>query len=158
MKKHRFILSVLFISGLVLSGCMLNPASKVYDAEKRIAENHNTYNLVKSVQNIDGNTLSGSADRLEGMGTIWKFKAKEAEEVTVNYKIKVEAGKAKLVYIAPDDEITTLIECTADSEKQMETTFSVPKGNNRIKLIGGKNTKIEYEISVDKGSIDSFGS
>ena len=40
----------------------------------------------------------------------------------------------------------------------MEITFSVPEGKNRIKLIGGKDTKIEYEISVDKGSIESFGS
>lgn len=158
MKKQIIILPVLLTVCFLLSGCLLNSASKVYDDDKRIAENYNTYNLVKSVQNIDGDTLSGSADRLEGMGTIWRYKAKEDEEVTLNYKIKVDSGKAKLVYIAPDDKITTLIECTSDSEKQMEITFSVPEGKNRIKLIGGKDTKIEYEISVDKGSIESFGS
>ena len=128
----------------VTSGCSLNNGAKVYNDEKMIVKNYDSYNLIRSRQNVKNNCISGSAERMEGMGTIWKLNADTPTDVNISYKIKVSSGKAKLVLISPDNTVTELAECTPDSaSKQKQTdTFHVDAGKNRIKLIGVKGTKI----------------
>lgn len=158
MKIKFFLVSIL--SAFLVSGCSLNNGVRVYDNEKMIAEAFDSYNLVKSKQSMSENYLSGSAEKLEGMGTIWKLNASEETEINLTYRITVSSGKAKLVLICPDDSLTTLAEFTAEPDKEYESTetFQAEKGKNRVKLIGGKGTKIDYEITSDKGNMKSFGS
>lgn len=151
---------LLLLATMVLAaGCAANTGAKVYDDKEAIAKDYNSYNLVHSKASIDGNTLTGSAELMEGMGTIWEYKAADEEDVSITYSMNVYKGKAKLVLIAPDNTLKTLIECTADSDGWQEGTADVQirEGKNRIKLIGGKGTEIVYEISADKGEIKSFG-
>lgn len=158
MKKKIRILSILLIVILSISGCILNLGKKIYDNEKILVKDYDSFNLVQSKQHIEDGTLCGSADIMEGMGTIWKFTATDNTDVSISYHIEVSSGKAKLVLISPDDTVTTLTEVTPDSvaEGKTKDTFQVGKGKNRIKLVGGKNTKVNYEISIDKGAISSF--
>lgn len=136
----------------------MNNGARVYDDEGLIVKSHDSYNLIRSKQSADGNTLSGSAERLEGMGTIWKYNAPEATEVNIEYGLKVSSGKAKLVLISPDDRITVLTECISDSDAEQSATeaLQIEKGKNRIKLIGAKGTEIDFTVSVDKGTVSSF--
>ena len=96
---------------------------------------------------------------MEGMGTVWRFDAEEETEVTITYMLDVSSGKAKLVLISPDDEVTTLVEYTeetSDGEEHIET-FTVSAGENRIKLVAGRGTEIDYQIAADQGKMISFG-
>lgn len=159
MRKKINMLLVIILSVLLVAGCSLNNGARVYDNEKMIVENFNTYNLVKSKQSMSDNHLTGSAEKMEGMGTVWEFTASEDTDVNLTYQITVSAGKAKLVLISPDDSLTTLAEFIADVDMEHESTdtFKAMKGKNRIKLVGGKGTKIEYEITADKGDMKAFG-
>ena len=167
MRKKINMLLVIILSVLLVAGCSLNNGARVYDNEKMIVENFNTYNLVKSKQSMSDNHEgiqffkynTGSAEKMEGMGTVWEFMASEDTDVNLTYQITVSAGKAKLVLISPDDSLTILAEFTADVDMGHESTdtFKAMKGKNRIKLVGGKGTKIEYEITADKGDMKAFG-
>lgn len=157
MKKVKMV-AVFFIFVLMFSGCVVNFGARVYDDEKLIAKDYNTYNLIECKQSVEGNILSGSAKRLEGMGVIWKWNASEDMDVSITYQLKVLSGKAKLVLIHPDDMLDTLVEYTADSDNGQEVTdtFKAKKGKNRIKLVGAKGTKVEFKICIDKGEMISF--
>lgn len=158
MNKKIRILSAVIVIILSATGCIMNNGTRVYDNEDMIVKDYNSYNLVMSKQHVEDNCLTGSAQSLEGMGTIWRFDAAEDTEVNLTYRINVSSGKAKLVLISPDDTITTLAECTPDSDgEEVTETFQANEGENRIKLIGAKGTEIEYEISADKGKVSSFG-
>ncbi|MDD2981324.1 MAG: hypothetical protein PHN80_15330 [Hespellia sp.] len=158
MRKIIKILSMVAVLLAATSGCSLNTGAKVYDNEKMIVKNYDSYNLIRSKQNVKNNCISGSAECMEGMGTIWKMDADTPTDVNISYKIKVSSGKAKLVLISPDNTVTELAECTpeSDSEQKKSDTFHVDEGKNRIKLIGAKETKIEFEISADKGNMRTF--
>lgn len=159
MKKRIQILAVICSLALLIPGCVMSSGTKVYDNDELIAEDYNSYNLVQSRGWVDGNCLTGSAQTMEGMGKIWEFDAPKDMDVKIESRIKVVSGKAKLVLIDPDDALTVLREYAADPEKEQEfsDTFRVKKGNNRIKLVAGKDTQIEYEISIDQGEMSSFG-
>lgn len=158
MKKRAKVVLFVLIILVFTSGCVLNTGAKVYDNENMIVKNYDSYNLVKSKQNVENNCMSGSAETMEGMRTIWKLDTSEASDVNISYKIKISSGKAKLVLISADNTITNLVECTPESdfEEEKSDTFHVEAGENRIKLIGAKDTKIEYKISADKGKIRNF--
>lgn len=159
MEKRILTFAVAGFISFMISGCIMNTGAKVYDNDEIIAEEYNSYNLYKSSQYIEGNCLTGSAEKLEGMGMVWIFDAPEEVDVNMEGKVTVLSGKAKLVMIAPDDTLTVLREYTGDSKEPHEftDTFRVEKGRNRIKLIGAKDTRIEYEISIDQGEMKTFG-
>lgn len=159
MRKRIQIFAVICSIALLIPGCAMNSGKKVYDNEELIAADYNSYNLVQSKGFVDGNCLTGSALTMEGMGKIWEFDAPRDMDVKIESRIKVVSGKAKLVLIYPDDTLSVLKEYEADSEKAQEfsDTFQVKKGKNRIKLVAGKDTQIEYEISIDQGKMSSFG-
>ena len=63
MRKKINMLLVIILSVLLVAGCSLNNGARVYDDEKMIVENFNTYNLVKSKQSMSDNHLTGSAEK-----------------------------------------------------------------------------------------------
>ena len=137
----------------------MNTGARVYDSDRAIASSSNSYNLIDYTGNQNGNTVSGSAEKLEGMDTIWSYEAEEEKEVTLSWKLNVSSGKAKFVLINPDGELTTLVECFAgeDSEQSSSGTFEIKQGENRVKLVGAENTSLEYEFTADEGEVSSFG-
>ena len=144
---------------LLTTGCVMNSGDRVYDSEKELAGNYSSYNLTQSASSVSDNSLTGSALKMEGMGTVWRFDAEEETEVTITYMLDVSCGKAKLVLISPDDEVTTLVEYTEETSDGKEHTesFTVPAGENRIKLVAGRGTEIDYQIAADQGKMNSFG-
>ncbi len=86
MKKGILTLVAAGFISFMISGCIMNTGAKVYDNDEIIAEEYNSYNLYKSSQYIEGNCLTGSAEKLEGMGMVWIFDA--PEEVDVNMEGK----------------------------------------------------------------------
>lgn len=159
MKKKKSICLTAVVTAVLISGCVMNTGARVYDSDRAIASSSNSYNLTDYTGNQNGNTVSGSAEKLEGMDTVWSYEAEEEKEVTLSWKLNVSSGKAKFVLINPDGELTTLAECFAgeDSEQSSSGTFEIKQGENRVKLVGAENTSLEYEFTADEGEVSSFG-
>ena len=111
------------------------------------------------MENNNSGRIIGSAEKLEGMDTIWEFDADEAEEVNISYSLTVTSGKAKLVYVSPGGIVSTLAECIAgeESEKSASDSIEARAGENRIRLVGAEGTSLEYEFTADAGEVEPFG-
>lgn len=158
MKKRIKDILLLVTTVIFTSGCVLNTGTRIYDNDKMIVKDYDSYNLVQSKHYVENNRMFGSADTMEGTRTIWMLDASEATDVEISYKLKISSGKAKLVLISPDNTVTNLIECEPESDFEEETSsiFPVEVGENRMKLVAGKDTKIEFEVFADKGEIKNF--
>ena len=137
----------------------MNPGERFYDNEKGIAGETNSYNLTNYSGSQDDNTVSGSAEKMEGMDTIWNYTASDDTEVILSWKLSVSSGKAKLVLIDPDGNLSTLVECEASSDGEQEGsgTFEIKQGENRVKLVGAEETALEFEFTADKGDVHTPG-
>ena len=148
-------------AGMLITGCSfaVNPGERFYDNEEGIAGETNSYNLTNYSGSQDDNTVSGSAEKMEGMDTIWNYTASDDTEVILSWKLSVSSGKAKLVLIDPDGNLSTLVECEASSDGEQEGsgTFEIKQGENRVKLVGAEETALEFEFTADKGDVHTPG-
>ncbi len=167
MKKRLGI--VILCTAMLLGGCSGYKTSELYDNNRRIAGQGNTYNKVNYKQSQKDNTYKISCEVFEGMDTIWTYNASEDMEMKMTYSLEVEGGKAKLVLISPNGELQTIAEIIsdedgyessessrssttgeADEDNEGETadvTLQLREGNNRIKLVGGADTSINLEMT-----------
>ena len=159
IKRMWKIITAAGVSVLLLPGCVMNTGARVYDNERALSGEANSYNLTNYSGAQSDHTVSGSAEKLEGMDTIWEFDADETEEVNISYSLTVTSGKAKLVYVSPDGIVSTLAECIAgeESEKSASDSIEARAGENRIRLVGAEGTSLEYEFTADAGEVEPFG-
>ena len=159
MKKMWAAAATAGAAAMLISGCALNTGARVYDNERALAGKYNSYNLINYSSSLSDNTVSGSAEKLEGMDTIWRFDTDEPAEVNISYNLTVTSGKAKLVYVDPDGTVTLLAECVAGEENEQSASESikVEEGENRIRLVGAEDTSLEYKFTADTGEVEPFG-
>ena len=154
---------VLFISVLLplscSAACNSNSFSGLYKDDVRLASESNTYSLVNDQQIIEGPTCTVSAERFEGMDTLWSYEAKEAETIELTYQLTVSSGKLKLILITSDNSITTITEVTQETKTSGYQTLRItlPAGENRMKLVGDSDTKFNMELSVPIGEFLELG-
>ncbi len=158
MKKAALAVLTLYII-LTIAGCSNNSMLSIYDNDAKIASESNSFNLDNTKQKINGQNFIGTIERIEGMDTIWTFEAEENIELDMTYLLDVISGKAKLVLISPDNSLTTLIEITNESEVTDYATnvLSIKKGLNRIKIIAGENTELNFDITIPSGDFKKIG-
>ena len=132
-------------AGIMITGCAftMNPGKRFYDNEKGIAGQTNSYNLTN-------NTVSGSAEKMEGMDTIWNYTSPDDTEVTLSWKLSVSSGKAKLVLIDPDGNLSTLVECEASAggEQNGSGTFEIKKKRERTGLNWSGRRKHPWSLNL----------
>ncbi len=65
----------------------------------------------------------------------------------------------KLVLIAPDDSLTTIAEITPETklEDSLNYTINLQEGKNRIKVVAGKDTRLDIELSIPIGEFEELG-
>jgi len=138
-----------------ISGCDVSVHNSIYSDNARIARSSDSYSAIRSIGNQNGNEYSLSAT-MTGTCTIWRYDAKDDSEITLSYMLSVtKGGKAKLVFITPDDEVITLVE-NADNAQNTEMqsqTISLKKGNNRIKIVGYNAPEFELKLNVEAGNL-----
>lgn len=155
MKKAA---AALLVPAVLLTGCAVNFGKQVYDNEEMIGADYDRYNADYFSQSSEGDTLSGSAEKLEGMRTIKKFDSSGEGEISLTYDLNVSSGRAKIALVAPDGTVMIPGECTAEEK---ETTgseqYEAVEGEYRIKLVGDEGTKLEYEIFQNLSAVYSEG-
>ncbi len=158
MKKFLCII-VAFVT--LLSGCSISSVismNNIYDNDEQIASENNSYNMFSQEQEVDGSVCKGTVE-LEGMDTLWSYESTEDIELEISVSLNVTAGKAKLVFIAPDGTLTEIFETTTEEDINEATLFTLPieKGTNRIKLVAADEANIEYELNIEKGVFSEVG-
>lgn len=157
MKKGNLIITI--IVTMMLAGCSANSMASIYNDNDKIASNSNSFNLDLNEQFIDGDKFSGSVKKFEGMDTIWSYEANEDMTIDMDYLLNVKSGKVKLVLINPDNSVTDLIERSSEAsiDDYATNSLGLKKGLNRIKMVGGKDTSVDFEITILKGEFNELG-
>ncbi|ARC84296.1 putative lipoprotein [Clostridium argentinense CDC 2741] len=156
-KKRKILVVITIIMITLLIGCGDNFMDRVYNDDIKIANDSDTFGLDKSDETIEEGVYKGKV-KLSGSGTIWTYESDEDFDLQVPYTLSVKSGQGKLVLISPDNTVVTLVENTAKSSVEGNTTLTIPvkKGINRIKLVGYKKADIELELNIEKGTFKSI--
>lgn len=138
------------IAAILLTGCAVNIGKQVYDNDEMLGADYDRYSSEYFSQSSEGNILSGSAEKLEGMRTIKKFDSSGEGEISLSFNLSVSSGKAKIVLVAPDGTVTIPGECTSE-EKELtdDKHYKASEGEYRIKMVGDEGTRLEYEITIN---------
>lgn len=159
MKSKRAIvismITILIFSMLIGCGDI---ASNVYNNNKKLARDEETWSLDTSNQLIEKGQYEGEFI-LTGACAVWEYDSPSEFDLKVPYKLTVNKGKAKIVLITPDNEVVTLVENTDKATVSDNTNFTLPikKGLNRIKIAGNKKADIKLEMKIDKGTFKKIG-
>ena len=160
--------TVIFIVGIVILICIiiggvhifnnLNYINRLYEDNNEIAKEINTFNLNDVEQKIENNNYIGTAE-FEGMDTIWNYEATEYIEIELKYILNAMSGKCKIVLTSPDNTVNTIFENANNSESNdySTTTLQLKQGLNRIKLVADKDTKVQFDFSIEDGTFNELG-
>ena len=149
--KTRKIMGMALVAMCLWTGCASDATVDVYDNDKKIASDTNTYNLINCKQTVEDRNFTASVEKMEGMDTIWRFTAAEDSTVDITYSLKVFSGKVKLVLINNEAE------CDSEMTEPAQNMLNIESGNNRIKLVADENTKFDIEISISEGEFEKLG-
>ena len=142
MRRTAAILAAVLC--LSFAGCSNEFAQEEYDSDEKIVQQGDQYAKSLSASTWSNNELSFSAGKFDGRETLWSETVIQECEVEISVSMSLETGTAKLVYIAPDDNITELIESSYGSD--FTRTITMPEGKNRIKLVGYDCEELELDI------------
>ena len=155
--KTRKIMGMALVAICLWTGCASDATVDVYDNDKKVASDTNTYNLINCKQTVEDRNFTASVEKMEGMDTIWKFTAAEDSTVDITYSLKVFSGKVKLVLINNEGEVFVIAECDSEMTEPAQNMLNIESGNNRIKLVADENTKFDIEISISEGEFEKLG-
>lgn len=155
--KNKKMFSVALIAICLMTGCVSKPTVAVYDNDKKIASDSNTFNLINYEQTLEDRHFTASAEKMEGMDTIWSFNASEDTTIDITYSLNVFSGKMKLVLINPKGEVLIVTECDSEMTEPVQDTLNIESGNNRIKIVADENTKFDMDISISEGEFIELG-
>lgn len=136
---------------LVFSGCDKSGYNANYSNNDWLARDEDSYVKVQSAGLWVDNEYNLTAT-LTGTDTVWSYSAKEDHAITLTYSLSVTTGgSAKLVWIAPDNTVMTLVENLDQSGGNLQAqTIICKKGRNRIKIVGQNDPKLELYLMVDE--------
>lgn len=149
MKKLKVVLLVIFC--LCLMGCNNEFAKEEYDNAEKIAESGDRYAKEMSVFNTIDGGYSLTVSKFDGRETLWTKTLKEEQEVDIDFSFVLSAGKAKVVHIDADDNVTIVIECTPETstEEYVTKTVTMKKGKNRLKIVGYDCEDLELKMLLE---------
>lgn len=146
MRKPCIIVFVLLC--LLMTACGNEFARTEYDSDEKISESADRYTKEVSVGNSTNQNYSLTVKKFNGRETIWKKTLKENQNVEINISFRLSNGRAKIVHIDEDDNITTVIECSPDTSTDgfVTETLSLKSGKNQLKLVGYDCENIDLKI------------
>ena len=155
MKKSSLAVLVMMFS--FFTGCGDSYLATIYDSDKLIASDTNTYNLSNYDQVVGDTTFYADVNQMDGMDTLWSIDSSEETTVDFNLALDVKNGKVKLVLISPTDELTTLAELSSKDSISESKQLKLPTGNNRIKIVSGNSAKFQISLAASAGEFYNLG-
>ena len=150
----RVLLPLLLALCLTLCACGASPQATAYTDDSMIARTDDVYSMNDWQHELSGDTLRCAMKGAAGTLTIWSMEAEADTAVSVDCTLTVTAGRAKLVHIAPDGAVTTLLEVSPDAPVTTSTLrFTAPSGENRVKLVMAESTSMDMTLRFDQGTL-----
>ena len=150
MKRYLFMLIVSLC--LFMTGCGNEFAKQEYDSDEKISQVEDRYAKENSVFNpIDGG-YSLTISKFDGRETLWTGTVEEEQNIEIDFLFSLSAGKAKIVHIDADGNVTTVIECLPETSTDGFVTKSVSfkSGVNRLKIVGYDGEDIELKMLFEE--------
>lgn len=146
MKKRVFMLLLLLC--LLLTGCNNEFAENEYDSAEKIAQTANSYAKVGSIFNPIEGGYEFTVSKFDGRETLWSHNLKEEKDMEIEFSFSLSNGKAKIVHIDADDNVTTLIECAPEkcTDGYVKQVVSLNSGKNRLKIVGYDCEDLELKM------------
>lgn len=146
MKKMRCLLVVLLC--LFMTGCSNEFAKQQYDSTDKIVQMTDRYAKSNSVFNpIDGG-YKLTVSKFDGRQTLWTDTLEEEQDIEIDFDFSLSAGKAKVVHIDAEGNVTTVIECVPETSTDgvVTKTVSLKSGKNRLKIVGYDCEDVELKM------------
>lgn len=150
MKPSKLILTGILC--LLLAGCSNEFAQQEYDSAEKIAQSSDRYSKQSSVfRTIDGGCTLTVA-KFDGRETLWSDRVKADQEIELEVSLTLSEGQAKLVHVAEDGTVTTILACTPETaaDKAVTKSVAMKKGRNKLKLVGYDCKDIALTLLVAK--------
>ncbi len=151
MKRPLLVLALL--GCLALCACT-SPQARAYRDDDVIAQAEDVYNIHTWRSSVAEDTLDCAMNSAVGTLTVWRMDAADTASVRVACELTVRSGKAKLVHIAPDGTVATLLEVSPDAPVNASVlTFPALPGENRVKLVMAEGTSLDMTLHFDAGQL-----
>ncbi|MDD7795428.1 hypothetical protein [Clostridium sp. 'White wine YQ'] len=149
MKIYRKILLIITCTCMLLinlSGCgkINEEANKVYDNNDKIVSDEDTYYMSNSIKKSRNNNYSFKASNFSGSNTIARITFSSPREYVINYSVKIQEGKLKLIVIDKDKNI---IFTSENPSGNVSCKIDGVNGPYRVKLVG-ENAKFQITSSL----------
>lgn len=154
----RNLIGCIAIITFLCTGCSTNPTNRLYSEDDQIISEEDTFNLNDKEQKIEGQVYRGQLE-FEGMDTLWTYEVEEDIEVALSYLLSLSSGKAKLVHIDPEGEVSVIVENKdVSTQAALENCMlSLRKGENRIKLVAANKAQIDMQLEIGLGTFNKVG-
>ena len=143
------LIAIIALTFVMLSTNRATSAAKnAFDYPDNIVAEDSYYAKVH-VGNIAANKISGMLDFTGGI-TLWAIDAPAPSTLTVTCSNQIEHGAIKLVLCKPDGSYEVLVTQTSASDlknKNFTVTANMQEGYHAVKIIGKKDTKLNYRCS-----------
>lgn len=136
MKRAVILLAICFC--LLFTGCNNSFAAQEYNSAEKIAQPADRYAKERAVFNTVQGGYSFEAGKFNGRETLWSVLVDKDEDLEIELFFSLTSGKAKLVHIDDEGNLTTVIECSPETSTDgyVTRTLSLKEGQNRLKLVG----------------------
>mgnify|MGYP003301025298 CR=1 FL=1 len=125
MKKKIALLCV-FVC-FCFAGCNNAFAKQDYDSVEKIARQEDRYAKESSVFNpIDGG-YSFEVSKFDGRETLRTWNLAETQDLEIEILCSLTNGQGKLVHVDADGNVTTIVECDAETSAAVIKTISLKK-------------------------------
>ncbi|MGN0683944.1 MAG: hypothetical protein ACI4QY_05615 [Oscillospiraceae bacterium] len=148
--KKILVLIVTALLCLSLAGCTVEFTESQYNSDEFIATHDISSAKMSVMSTRNDNEVNYSANEFNGVKTIWTGKITKGGAAAVNLKFGLGVGKAKLVLVDSNGNVTTIAEVTPETEIERSTDFVVTltNGKNKLKLVGCNIEDVQTEIEI----------
>lgn len=147
---RKVSLLTIFVICAMLTGCSNDFAERQYDSNAKIAESEDRYAKSGSVLNRYDDRVDMTVEMFDGRQTVWSKEYNQNQDVEIELTFTIVSGKAKLVHVDDDGNVSTIVECTSDSGVEQMTTYTVSmkEGRNRLKIVGYDCQYIDFSMKI----------
>lgn len=153
----KLLVSLLIITSLTfLIACDMPNHNKLYSDENALIQTDNLSSIEDSVTTVNEDFYASSRKSSSGIETIWYYEIFEDMSLDAKCELSVKEGSSKLILIAGDNSITTLLEYDAKEGSDNLTKLQLPlkSGKNYIKLVSKDKANIDVKVAISKGNFN----
>lgn len=121
---------------------------ELYDDPEALAGSNNYYSKM-SVNHHRGDSWWGSVGELSGVWGLFSCTAEGDTWGEMDYTLEVTRGKAKLILVDPEGNVTTIRECLAGESAQEKVRLALPEGVSDVKLVGAQEAALSWRVEMD---------